>query len=161
MTRLQLGFALALLVASPAGAHRGHDALSSVVIETDGRILVNHRLEASDIEPALASIAPAAQSSLDDPDAVAALVAYLGNRFALSGDGGPIKLVAAGSQLDGPVVQFSFVGRARRPPERLTITSQILTDIHPVQVNQVNVRRGKTVQTLTFLKGGSQTVATR
>jgi hypothetical protein len=55
-------------------------------------------------------------------------------------------------------VQFSFAGRAKQPPKVLTVTSQILTDVHPVQINQVNIRRGKVVQTLTFRQGGSQTV---
>ena len=153
--------AIALAGAWPVAAHRGHDALSTVVIEADGRILVTHRLEASDIEPALAIIAPAAQANLDDPEAVAALVAYLGSRFRLSGDDRPIMLAPAGSQLGGAVVQFSFAGRAKQPPKRLTVTSQILTDVHPLQVNQVNIRRGNTVQTLTFRRGGSQTVTTR
>lgn len=164
---MRLGFILAaatammLLAAPPAGAHRGHDALTTVVLENDGRIRVSHRLEASDIEPALAAIAPGAQPSLDDPDAVAALVAYLGNRFRLSSGNHPIALVATGSRLGGAVVQFDFASKSKVTPDRLTVTSQILTDIHPSQINQVNVRRGRKVQTLTFLRGGSQTVATR
>jgi uncharacterized membrane protein len=153
--------AFAIAGAWPVAAHRGHDALTTVVIEADGRILVTHRLEASDIEPALAIIAPAAQANLDDPEAVAALVAYLGSRFRLSGDDRPIMLTPAGSQLGGAVVQFNFAGRAKQPPKVLTVTSQILTDVHPLQINQVNVRRGNTVQTLTFRRGGSQTVTTR
>jgi hypothetical protein len=153
--------AMVLLAPPPAGAHRGHDALTTVVLESDGRIRVSHRLEASDIEPALAIIAPGVQPSLDDPEAVAALVAYLGNRFRLSSGNRPIALVATGSRLGGAVVQFDFAGNARTAPDRLTVTSRILTDIHSSQVNQVNVRRAKKVQTLTFLQGGRQTVETR
>jgi hypothetical protein len=150
---------LALLVAAPAGAHRGHDALSSIVIEKDGRVRVSHRLETSDLEPALAIIAPDAQPSLDDPDAVAAVIAYLGSRFALGIDNRPVTLVAAGSDLRGAVVQFDFIGKTRGSPDQLTVTSQILTDVHPAQVNQVNVRSGATVRTLTFRQGGSQTLS--
>lgn len=153
--------AVPLGAAVPASAHRGHDALSTVVIEADGSILVTYRLEASDIKPALASIAPAAQSSLDDPEAIVARVAYLGKRFTLSGDNRPIPLVPAGSQLGGSIVQFNFAGRSKPLPKRVAVTSHILTDIHPAQINQVNIRRGKTVQTLTFRHGGSQTVTAR
>jgi hypothetical protein len=151
----------ALLLVAPARAHRGHDALSVIVLEPDGRVRVSHRLEASDLEPALLSIAPEAQPSLDDPDAVAAVIAYLARRFQLTIDDRPVVLVAAGTQLEGAIVQFDFVGRTRGSPKQLTIASQLLTDIHPRQVNQVNVRRGKAVQTLTFRQGGSQTVTIR
>jgi hypothetical protein len=155
MTRSLL-LVLALLAAAPAGAHRGHDALSNVVIEKDGRVRVSHRLETSDLEPALAIIAPDTQPSLDDPDAVAAVIAYLGTRFALRIDNRPLTLVAAGSDLRGGVVQFDFIGKTHGSPGQLTVTSQILTDVHPAQVNQVNVRSGATVHTLTFRQGGSQ-----
>jgi hypothetical protein len=163
MTRLRLwhGLALSLLVMAPAGAHRGHDALSSIVIEKDGRVRVSHRLETSDLEPALSIIAPDAQPSLDDPEAVAAIIAYLGTHFALRLDNRPVTLVAAGSDLRGAVVQFDFIGKTSGAPKMLTVTSQLLTDVHPAQVNQVNVRHGKVVQTLTFRRGGSQTVAVR
>jgi hypothetical protein len=159
MTRLKSVLAMALLAASPAGAHRGHDALSSVVFEKDGRVRVSHRLETSDLEPALAIIAPDVQPSLDDPEAVAAIIAYLGNRFALGIDNRPLALVAAGSDLGGAVVQFDFIGKTSGSPRQLTVTSQILTDVHPAQVNQVNVRTGQTVRTLTFRQGGSQTLS--
>jgi hypothetical protein len=99
------------------------------------------------------------QPSLDDPDAVAAIIAYLGNRFALGIDNRPVTLVAAGSDLGGAVVQFDFIGKTRGAPGQLTVTSQILTDVHPAQVNQVNVRTGQTVRTLTFRQGGSQTIS--
>jgi hypothetical protein len=150
---------LALLMAAPAGAHRGHDALSSIVIEKDGRVRVAHRLEASDLEPALAIIAPDVQPSLDDPDAVAAIIAYLGSRFRLSIDNRPVTLVAAGSDLGGAVVRFDFIGKTGGTPRQLQVTTEILTDVHPRQVNQVNVRSGATVRTLTFRQGGSQTLS--
>jgi len=55
----------------PAAAHRGHGALSVVEIDVkSGEVRVSHRVATHDAEPALALIAPDAQTSLDDPDAV-------------------------------------------------------------------------------------------
>ncbi len=66
-----VSFALAPL---PAVAHRGHGAMSVVDIDVrSGEVRVSHRVATHDAEPALALIAPDAQTSLDDPEAVEAV----------------------------------------------------------------------------------------
>jgi hypothetical protein len=154
-----LALALAAGAMAPAAAHRGHDALSVVTVAANGTLTVSHRFEASDIEPALADIAPDAQPSLDDPAAVAALVAYLQRRFTVSSERGPIALVPAKTELGASEVRISFSGHAGRPLRRLTLRSDLLGDIYPGQVNQVNVRAGATTRTLALSAGDSQTIA--
>jgi len=156
--RLLLALALAGAALSPAAAHRGHDALTVVTVAANGTLTVSHRFEASDIEPALAQIAPDAQPSLDDPEAVEALVAYLQRHFTVSSERGPIALVPAKTDLGASEVRISFTGNASRGFRRLTLRSDLLGDIYPGQVNQVNVRAGATTRTLAMAAGDSQTV---
>lgn len=153
--------ALAILVIVPAHAHRGHDALSVVTVDARGGVTVSHRFEAHDLEPALAEIAPDAQASLDDPQAVAALVAYLGRHFALASERGPVALVPGKIDIGASQVRIAFTGHATGPPTRLIVTSRLLTDIYPRQVNQVNVRSGNVVRTLVFTGDDTQTVKLR
>jgi hypothetical protein len=67
-----------VLAPLPAAAHRGHAALSVVDINAKtGAVTVRHRVAAHDAEPTLAVIAPDANASLDDPEAIEALKAYM------------------------------------------------------------------------------------
>ena len=132
--------ALVSLAASPAQAHRGHDALSTVTIDAKGGVTVVHRFEAHDIEPALSTIAPDAQASLDDPDAVAALVRYLSRRFSIADKQGTVTLTPSSRDIGAAQVTFSFTGKLRGSPKSISISSRILSDVYAKQVNQVNIR---------------------
>ena len=149
---------MAAAALSPAAAHRGHDALTVVTVAANGSLTVSHRFEASDIEPALARIAPNAQLSLDDPEAVEALVTYLQRRFTVSSERGPIALVPGKTDLGASEVRVSFTGNASRPFRRLTLRSDLLGDVYPNQVNQVNIRAGATTRTLALSAGDSATI---
>lgn len=144
-------------MAAAATAHRGHDAIS-VVTFGDGRVTVSHRFEAHDIEPALARIAPAAQPSLDDPDAVAALEAYLGRRFALAVNGRPVPLAHVRTDTASAEVRVEFAGKAAAKPKTVAVRSSILANVYPGQVHQVNVRAGGTVRTAQLRDGTAATL---
>ncbi len=159
--RMRRGLCFAVLAAamlSPVAAHRGHDALTVVTISGDGSLTVSHRFEASDIEPALGEIAPDAQPSLDDPEAVAALVAYLGRHFTLSSERGPIALTPGKVDLGSSEVRVAFIARTPRRVRRLTIRSDLLGDVYPGQYNQVDVRFGSTNRTLLMAAGDVETI---
>lgn len=142
---------LLVLFASPASAHRGHDALSVVTVAADGGVTVSHRFEAQDIEPALAEIAPDAQPSLDDPEAQQALIAYVAANFWIATKDGAIRLAVSHADFTSDIVRIEFSGKVRKPVRRLRIMSRLLDGVYRHQVNQVNVRYGKTVHTLTFV----------
>jgi len=142
-------------------AHRGHDALTLVTLAPNGTVVVSHRFDAHDLEPALDIIAPMAQPSLDDPDALVALKSYLMKRFSLASDGGWIALKPGKIDTSGGEVRVEFSGQAKGKVRTLTVRSEILSDVYPSQVNQVNVRFGDTVRTLTFSGGGAQSVPVR
>jgi len=156
MRRLLLALAL---LAAPALAHRGHDSLTVVTLAAGDVVTVSHRFEAADIEPALATIAPQAQVSLDDPDAIKALQAYLARRFTISDATGPIAFTPGRVDIDAQEVRIAFTGHAHKGTSALTIRSTILDDVYPHQTNQVNVRHGQTVRTLAITDGSPQTVA--
>jgi hypothetical protein len=143
--------ALALLLGAvapgPAAAHRGHATLSVIEIDAkSGAVLVTHRMAAHDVEPALVQIAPAAQPSLDDGDAVQALIAYLRQRFRIAG----VPLAFAGQRLAGDLVELRFTGRLKGRPARLAIAGALFGETWPDHTTQVNVRRGGETRSLVF-----------
>lgn len=151
----------ALLLPAPASAHRGHDALSVIEIAPDGSLTVSHRLEAHDVEPALAAIAPNAQPSLDDPYAVAALRRYVLGHFLLAAHGKPVALTVRKVDIGVEQVRIELSGRIGRKERSLALSSTILQDIYPGQVNQVLIHIGKLVRTLRFTSPDVQSVALR
>jgi hypothetical protein len=142
----------------PAQAHRGHDAISVVRITADHRVTVSHRFEVSDIEPALGDIAPGVQPSLDDPEAVKALSAYLASHFVLATEAGPVRLLPGAIDLGAAEARFSFAGRLPPKARRLTVRSDVLAGVYPGQMNQVNVILRGTTRTFAMSAGEVQTV---
>lgn len=148
-----------LTLAPQAGAHRGHDAMSVVTLEPDGRVTVSHRFEAHDLEPALAEIAPNAQTSLDDPEAIAELKTYLLAHFTLRADGAEVPLAVSSVDIGVREVRMNYAGTVKGRPKAVAIQTTILRDIYPRQVNQVEVKRGTFARTLRFGGDEVQTVA--
>ncbi|WP_430385830.1 DUF6702 family protein [Blastomonas fulva] len=156
-----LALAAAATFTPQAGAHRGHDAMSVVTLADNGAVTVSHRFEAHDLEPALAEIAPDAQTSLDDPAAIEELKTYLRAHFSLSADGAPVALTVGSVEIGVRDVRVDYTGSVIGNPRALEVRSTILRDIYPRQVNQVVVRRGPSVQTLRFAGGEAKTVMLR
>jgi hypothetical protein len=162
LSRRAAVFALAagaLLSPVPAAAHRGHSALS--VVEFDARtgvVTVSHRFQTHDTEPALAVIAPDAQTSLDDPDAVKALTAYVGVNFTVTVKGSDVDLVLKDMTLGADEVRMVYTGQVPSPDVlgEIDIKAVMFTDIYPDQVNQVNIRRGGPTRTLVFEGQGAR-----
>lgn len=137
---------LALLPgAGPALAHRGHSSLAVVEIDAkSGALSVTHQLQAHDVEPALVDIAPDAQPSLDDPDAMQALVAYLGRQFRIAG----VTLAPAGQRIVGDRVELRYIGRLKGRPAQLLISASLFGESFDDHITQVNVRRAGITRTL-------------
>ncbi|MDM7954808.1 DUF6702 family protein [Blastomonas sp.] len=154
--------ALGLAMFPPlAHAHRGHDAMTVLTLAEDGAMTVSHRFEAHDLEPALAEIAPQAQASLDDPEAIEELKTYLLAHFSVSAGGTPVPLAIASVEIGVRDVRIDYSGTVPGNPAALELRSTILRDIYPRQVNQVLVRRGSNVQTLRFAGSEAKVVALR
>lgn len=143
----------ALLSPFPAAAHRGHGALSVVEIDArTGAIRVSHRIPAHDAEPALALIAPDAQASLDDPEAVEALKTYMLRTFAVAVNDAPVDLVLKDMTLGADEVRFEYAGKIA-PADAgaaVEVRAAMFADVYGDEVNQVNIRRLGVTRTLVF-----------
>ena len=148
-------FALGLAFAAPAEAHRGHAGLSVVEIDpASGEVTVVHRFYAHDVEPALRSLAPEAQPSLDDPKAVAALQAHLGQRFRLDVDGVRVPLHLTGHDLAGDNVRVEFAGaRPAGPVHEVRVDVDFFPNVYDDMEMQVNVRVAGITRTALFHAG--------
>lgn len=156
MKRLLLTALLAFGLATPALAHRGHDGLTVVEVDAvSGAVSVVHRFAAHDVEPALVSIAPDAQPSLDDPAAVAALEDHLAQRFRLDVDGRTVTLVRAATDLAGDNIRIRFTGQISSASalDQVTIDLDFFPGVHDDQEQQVNIRTGGVTRTLVFRPG--------
>jgi hypothetical protein len=146
--------ALALLFGGPALAHSGHATLSVVWIDAEGGVSVTHRFSAHDVEPALVAIAPQAQPSLDDPDALAAFKAYVARRFLI--DNATLSLQS--TALAGDDVVMVFTGTMPRA-ENVTVRGALFGETYPDHNTQVNIRLGGVTRSLWFMPGdGPKTV---
>ncbi len=162
MKRFLLVAGLVAVLATPAMAHRGHGGLTVVEIDAvSGAVSVTHRFAAHDVEPALVSIAPEAQPSLDDPRAVADLEAHLGQRFRLSLDGTAVPVTHNVTQLAGDNIRVDFGGRTDdREITRVTVDLDFFPGVHDDQEQQVNVRLNGVTRTVVFRPGSqAQTLA--
>ena len=155
MKRFLLVAGLVAVLATPAMAHRGHGGLTVVEIDAvSGAVSVTHRFAAHDVEPALVSIAPEAQPSLDDPLAVADLEAHLGQRFRLSLDGTAVPVTHTVTQLAGDNIRVDFGGRTDdREITRVTVDLDFFPGVHDDQEQQVNVRLNGVTRTVVFRPG--------
>lgn len=156
MRRVLTAIGALLALSTPAAAHRGHEALTVVEIDAaTGAVTVTHRAAAHDVEPALSVIAPNAQQSLDDPDAVKALEAYGARAFRLwDADGKPVVLVHRRTNLAGDDVELVYAGQMPKAATRaVTVDSDLLEDAHADEENLVNVRRAGVTKSAEFYLG--------
>ena len=161
LKRTLLTAALIAGLATPALAHRGHAGLTVIEIdEGSGAVSVTHRFAAHDVEPALPSIAPEAQPSLDDPRAVADLEAHLAARFRLTVDGAAVAVSRTDTVLAGDNIRVVFGGEtADRDVRAVTVDLDFFPGVHDDQEQQVNVRVGGVTRTVVFRPGSeAQTV---
>lgn len=161
MKRTLLAAVLIAGLAGPALAHRGHAGLTVIEIDpASGAVSVVHRFAAHDVEPALVSIAPEAQPSLDDPRAVAELETHLRQRFRLDIDGAAIPIAHAVTDLAGDNIRVEFSGETTdRSIAAVTIDLDFFPGVHDDQEQQVNVRINGVTRTVVFRPGSAaQTV---
>lgn len=161
MKRALLAAALIAGLATPVLAHRGHAGLTVIEIDpASGAVSVIHRFSAHDVEPALVSIAPEAQPSLDDPRAVAELETHLRQRFRLDIDGAAIPVTHAATDLAGDNIRVEFAGETTdRSIAAVTVDLDFFPGVHDDQEQQVNVRINGVTRTVVFRPGSAaQTV---
>ena len=154
---LALGAALAIALAGPAAAHKGHAGLTVVEIDpVSGGVTVVHRFYAHDIEPAFAAIAPDAQPSLDDPAAVRGLEEHLQARFRLDVDGARVALHHTDTVLAGDNVRIESAGQVTPAAvHAVRVDLDFFPDVYEDMEQQVNVRVAGVTRTVVFAPGST------
>ena len=148
---LALAVLLAAGLAGPAAAHRGHSVLTVVEVDRAANVAkVTHRMAAHDVEPALPTVAPDAQPSLDDPDAVRALQAYVADAFIVDDGSGPAPQEIVLTRMAGDEVELGYRVPLAPGASSLTFDSRLFVEVHPDIEVQVNLRVGGTTRTLVF-----------
>jgi hypothetical protein len=141
-------------------AHRGHQTLSVVEIDVQGRVTVTHRLSAHETEPELVLLAPNAQPSLDDPDALKALEDHLATAFKVNG--ADATLVSHTFQADDVILVYSSSAKFAKAagPQTVIIDFQLFPASLANSVGLVNVRYQGVTKSLRFMRGdAAQTVS--
>jgi hypothetical protein len=143
--------ALALLLLPAAvAAHRGHASLAVVAVPVKGDVItITHRMTAHDVEPALVAIAPDAQPSLDDAEALAAFTRYVAQNCRIAG----VPLALTSQALDGDDVRLVYTGRLKRGTKALDIACALFGETWRGHHVQVNVQSGGITRTLHFRPG--------
>ncbi|MBX9613996.1 MAG: hypothetical protein K2X25_00230 [Caulobacteraceae bacterium] len=159
---LLAGLTAGLVLATPVLAHRGHAGLTVVEIDPrTGAVTVSHRFAAHDVEPALVTVAPDAQPTLDDPAAVAALEDHLDRRFRLEVDGTRIDLDHAATDMAGDNIRVDYAGSGPSgvAVRVVRVDLDFFPGVHDDQEQQVNIRVSGVTRTVVFRPGSvAQTV---
>jgi len=142
---------LALMLANPASAHQQKIAISTISLNPrTGMMELVHQVPAHDAEHALKA------QGARNPDVVAsaasreAFARYVAQRFVLLVDGTIVTPTYVGSEIKGGSLMVYQEAPAPAPGVRVTVNSQILTDVWARQENRVNIGSGTKVETLIF-----------
>lgn len=142
---------IGLVLASPLLAHQQKIAISTLSLNPrSGMMELVHQVPAHDAEHALRV------QGAKNPDVVGsaasreAFARYVAQRFVLLVDGTIVTPDYVGSEIKGGSLMVYQEAPAPAPGVRVTINSQILTDVWARQQNRVNIGSGTKVPTLIF-----------
>jgi len=152
-TGLHSGRGLALLaftVCSLALAHRAPGSLSTVEYNPrTGKTEVIHRLHTHDAELGVGAALDMPGLSVQTLEGRAWIALYVEERFLIESETGPIPLSLVGAELaaDYVLVYQELPGPL---PDVIRVRDDILRDVFPEQINQVNIERNGRVRSLVF-----------
>jgi hypothetical protein len=152
---LRRWLAILALVLAPLGggaalAHQQKIAISSLAVNPrTGMLEVVHQVPVHDAEHALKrqGIAADIVASADSREAFAR---YVSRRFQLEAGGKPVALSYVGSEIVGGNLMVYQEAAKPRAGAKLSVNSQILTDVWARQENRVNIGGGTKVRTFVF-----------
>lgn len=135
-----VGAGVGLGLAPAALAHRAKSIMTLVTWnQAKGLLEIDHALHAHDAEVALNKIEGVSIPDLTQVRDQAQLAIYCEPRFTLTPPGAkPMPLKLVGAELVRDYVHVYQEGPLTAKPARLTVHNQLLRDVFPTQVNQVN-----------------------
>lgn len=144
-----------LCIAALCFADRQPVSLSTIKLNAQsGNVEIIHRLHSHDAELGIITAVGDRTLTLDKLVGRAQLALYVEERFVVArltseGVGAPLDLELIGAEVDG---EFVLVYQEFRGdfPERFAIRNDILRDVFPEQINQVNIAVTGEVRSLVF-----------
>ncbi|MAK60487.1 MAG: hypothetical protein CMK09_05885 [Ponticaulis sp.] len=144
-------FTLLLASANPAHAHPRKEAEIDISLNANtGQVEIVHRYRMIDSEDVVQALYDRNLSIYDDEEAQALFGAYVEERFSLRENGKPVDLELVGGEIDDGYVWIYQTANPLPETSLYVLRASPLMDVHPDQVNIVNIRLGATPQTLIF-----------
>ncbi|WP_156318166.1 DUF6702 family protein [Porphyrobacter sp. AAP60] len=145
---------VAMLLAAPLMAHQQKIAISTVSLNprTD-RIEITHQVPVHDAEHALRMQGARVPDIVGSAKSREEFAAYVTRRFLLTVNGETVTPGYVGSEISGGSLMVYQETPAPAGEARLTVNSQILTDVWARQENRVNIGAGTQVETFIFGAG--------
>ena len=155
ITRRYIGaglFAICAVPALPAYAHREKTTVSDVVwSETDRFLYVTHKFHLHQTEVNLFEAGITHSAKFESLRARAELALYVEKNFVLQDlNGVPLPLELLGAEIEGRDVYVYQQAKLRLAPQGLIVTSNLLRDIIPGQINHVDINIGGRIKSLAF-----------
>lgn len=151
MRRIATGVAVLFACAlHTAVAHRAPGSLTTVEWnDRSGRTEIVHRLHSHDAELGVGTIEGDAALSTLTLDGRAQIALYVEERFAIEHDGKQLALDLLGAELVADYLLI-YQEHNKRLLGEIRVRDDILRDVFPAQINQVNIEDGATVRSLAF-----------
>jgi len=148
---LAIAVLAALLLPLAATAHRAKGSLTTIRHnEASGMIEVVHRIHRHDAELGIGELLGEPRMSVDSTRAQGEIALYAESHFAIiNGDGGELAFELVGAEVAGDYVLVYQERKGQLPP-RIAVRDDILRDVYPTQINQVNIEDGAEIHTLIF-----------
>ncbi len=143
-----------MLLAAPLMAHQQKITISTVALNprTD-RIEITHQVPVHDAEHALRMQGARVPDIVGSAGSREEFAAYVTRRFLLTINGETVTPGYVGSEISGGSLMVYQEAPAPAGEARLTVNSQILTDVWARQENRVNIGAGTQVETFIFGAG--------
>jgi hypothetical protein len=157
---LSLVVGLLLGAAGQVQAHRQHINWTSITWNpTSQQLEIEHQLHEHDAQLILGKLQQALPDLLRTTDR-ARVALYVAERFSLTlADQNPAPLELIGAELSGSMLFVYQSMTLASAPEALTISTRILMDLYPDQINKVNIDITQPTQTLSFNRQSGPEVA--
>jgi hypothetical protein len=144
------GLALSLAWLAAAEAHRAPGSLSTIEYnDRSGKTEIVHRLHSHDAELGIGTVIGQPDLSVLTIEGRAWIALYVEEHFVIESEEGPLPLSLVGAELaaDYLLVYQELPGRL---PDVIRVRDDILRDVFPEQINQVNIDDGTRVRSLVF-----------
>lgn len=133
-----------------AFAHREPGILTTIEWNNSiERTEIIHRIHTHDAELGVAMVDNLPLLSVGNTEGMARIALYVENHFSILSEEGSLDIELVGAELIGDYI-FVYQEWIDPLPTNIFIKNEILREIYPLQINQVNIISEGNIRTLTF-----------